>query len=135
VRLSPLLMEAAVAISEQKSVPIDFGLAVTNYGRNGVRMEHGRAYRSGLTGPTDRSFFGGAKVMTAINEPRPDLNVSGERWDAQAPPLQSTVSNGWTDDLNHWFITNGINLPSLGCWKITGCSKNTELSFVVWVTQ
>ena len=69
------------------------------------------------------------------HESRRDLKVSGERLDAQAPPLQSGVSNGWTDDPNHPFITNGINLPSLGCWKITGRSKDTELSFVVWVTQ
>jgi hypothetical protein len=69
------------------------------------------------------------------HEPRPMLKVTGERLDAQAPPLQSGVSNGWTDDPDHPFIVVGLNLPALGCWKVTGRSKDAELSFVVWVTQ
>jgi hypothetical protein len=27
----------------------------------------------------------------------------------------------------------GIDLPTLGCWKITGKYADAELSFVVWV--
>jgi hypothetical protein len=28
-----------------------------------------------------------------------------------------------------------INLPTLGCWKITAHSEAAELSFVVWVRE
>jgi len=65
----------------------------------------------------------------------PPLKVSGNRLDSPAAPLQSGVSHGWTNDSNHPFITNGINLPALGCWKISGRFEDTELSFVVWVTE
>jgi hypothetical protein len=68
--------------------------------------------------------------------PHPPLQVTGSRLNSPAPPIQSGVSHGWTNDSNHPFITNGINLPALGCWKITGrFGDDAELSFVVWVTQ
>jgi hypothetical protein len=30
-------------------------------------------------------------------------------------------------------MMTGVDFPSLGCWKITGKYKKSELSFVVWV--
>jgi hypothetical protein len=65
------------------------------------------------------------------------LAVTGKRLDSPAPPLQMDehANNGWTGDPDHPFIVVGINLPALGCWKITGHYKDVELSFVVWVTQ
>lgn len=68
-------------------------------------------------------------------DPRPMLRVTGKRLDSPAPPIQSEVSHGWTNDAEHAFIVNGINLPSLGCWQISGRFEDTELSFVVWVTK
>jgi hypothetical protein len=67
-------------------------------------------------------------------EPQPKLRVTGKRLGASASPLQSGVSHGWTSDQDHPFIVNGINLPALGCWEITGRVDDAELSFVVWVT-
>lgn len=66
-------------------------------------------------------------------EPRPNLTVSGRRIDSQAGPLQSDgKGNGsWTRD--DQFIMTGINLPTTGCWEITGRYENDELTFVVWV--
>jgi hypothetical protein len=32
-------------------------------------------------------------------------------------------------------MANGINLPSLGCWEITGHFEETGVTFTVWVTQ
>jgi hypothetical protein len=69
----------------------------------------------------------------ARRDPRPNLKVTGKRLDSPAPPIQSEASNGWTGDADHPFIVNGINLPSLGCWRITGHFEDAELSFVVWV--
>lgn len=65
----------------------------------------------------------------------PPLKVTGNRLDSPTPSLQSGVSHGWTNDKSHPFITNGINLPALGCWKITGRYEDAELSFVVWVIK
>ena len=69
----------------------------------------------------------------ARRDPRPNLKVTGKRLDSPAPPIQSEASNGWTGDADHPFIVNGINLPSLGCWRITGHFEDAELSFIVWV--
>jgi len=65
------------------------------------------------------------------------LQVTGKRRDSPAPPLGTDehANNGWTNDPDHPFIVVGIDLPTLGCWKITGCYKDVELSFVVWVTH
>ena len=53
-------------------------------------------------------------------DPRPPLEVTGSRIESPAPPIQSSVSHGWTDDSKHGFMVNGINLAGLGCWRITG---------------
>ena len=29
----------------------------------------------------------------------------------------------------------GINLPTLGCWEITGRYESDELTFVVWIAE
>jgi hypothetical protein len=29
----------------------------------------------------------------------------------------------------------GIDIPTLGCWKITGHYEDEELTFVIWVAQ
>ena len=67
----------------------------------------------------------------------PHLQLSGERLDTSAPPMQSDehANAGWTNDPHHPFIVTGINIPTLGCWKVTGRYEHAELSFVVWVTQ
>lgn len=68
-------------------------------------------------------------------DPEPELIVTGERLDASAPPLRaSKATNAYADDIGSAMLT-GVDLPTLGCWKITGQYKKTELSFVVWVAQ
>jgi hypothetical protein len=68
--------------------------------------------------------------------PHPPLNVTGNSLDFPSQTLRSDVSHGWTNDADHPFITNGINLPAQGCWKIRGrFEDDVELSFIVWVTR
>jgi len=65
-------------------------------------------------------------------EPEPELVVTGERLDAQAAPLQaSKATNASASDIGSAMLV-GVDLPTLGCWKITGKSGDAELSFVVW---
>jgi hypothetical protein len=68
---------------------------------------------------------------------QPPLKVTGKRIDSPAPPLATDehANGGWTDDRNHPFIVVGIDIPTLGCWKITGRFEDGELNFVIWVTQ
>lgn len=66
-------------------------------------------------------------------EPAPSLTVTGKRLDGLAPPLEaSTATNGYHDDLKSFMLV-GVDLPTAGCWEITGHSEGHDLSFVVWV--
>jgi hypothetical protein len=66
-------------------------------------------------------------------EPEPELIVSGERLDAAATPLiASEATNAYAGDIGSAMLV-GVDLPTLGCWKITGKYSDSELSFVVWV--
>ena len=66
-------------------------------------------------------------------EPEPELFVTAERLDAPAPPVRaSKATNAYADDIGSAMLV-GIDLPTLGCWKITGKYADAELSFVVWV--
>lgn len=66
-------------------------------------------------------------------ESEPVLTVTGERLDTTAPPLNaSKATNAYAPDIGSAMLV-GVNLPTLGCWKIMGKYKDAELSFVVWV--
>jgi hypothetical protein len=66
-------------------------------------------------------------------EPEPELTVTAERLDATAPLVQaSKATNAYASDIGSAMLV-GVDLPTLGCWKITGKYRDAELSFVVWV--
>jgi hypothetical protein len=66
-------------------------------------------------------------------EPEPVLMVTAERIDAKAPPGESSAAtNASAGDIGTAMLV-GLNLPTPGCWKITGNDGNSVLSFVVWV--
>jgi len=68
-------------------------------------------------------------------ETQPTLKVTGRRLDGMAPPLQaSDASNGYREQDWKSFMVVGIDIPTPGCWEITGHYEGRELSFVVWVT-
>lgn len=66
-------------------------------------------------------------------EPQPALSITAERLDGPAPVLRgSGATNAYAADIGSAMLT-GVDLPTLGCWKITGKYRDAELSFVVWV--
>jgi hypothetical protein len=66
-------------------------------------------------------------------EPEPPLVVTGERLDGKAPPLEASSANGsYAEDMGSAMMM-GMNIPTTGCWRITGQYQDAELSFVVWV--
>jgi hypothetical protein len=61
------------------------------------------------------------------------LTVTGRRVDGFAPPLRaSTATNASADDIGSAILV-GVEIPTAGCWEITGHLKGVTLSFVVWV--
>lgn len=66
-------------------------------------------------------------------EPQPVLSITAERLDGPAPILRgSGATNAFAADIGSAMLI-GVDLPTLGCWKITGKYGDAELSFVVWV--
>ena len=81
----------------------------------------------------------GQKIMWWSNlyslkdELEPELVVSGRRLDGEAEPLRFYgATNAMADDIGEAMLT-GVEIPTLGCWEITGQYKESEISFVVWV--
>jgi hypothetical protein len=66
-------------------------------------------------------------------EPEPQLTVMGRRLDAPALPLHaSKATNAFAQDIQSAMLV-GVDLPTLGCWEITGHYAGHDLSFVVRV--
>jgi len=66
-------------------------------------------------------------------EPEPNLIVTAERLDSSVPTVHaSKATNAYASDIGSAMLV-GVDLPTLGCWKITGKYGDAELSFVVWV--
>lgn len=91
--------------------------------------------------PTDTSFrnklFWFREGYDWRRDQEPALRITGVRLDSSDPPvvLSERANAGWTSDKNHAFIVDAVDLPTLGCWKLTARYKDGKLSFVVWVTQ
>ena len=60
------------------------------------------------------------------------LRISGQRLDAEAPPLTAAIPSGYG---NLGFQPSGITFPTEGCWRITGTVSTTRLSFVTLVLK
>ena len=66
-------------------------------------------------------------------EPQPPLTVTGRQIDGSAPPLvASKATNAFADDIGSAMLV-GVDIPTTGCWEITGHLKGAALSFVVWI--
>ena len=80
-----------------------------------------------------QKIFWWSDLFSLKDEPEPELAVTGQRLDGKAPLLRgSRATNAYGGDIGEAMLT-GVDFPTLGCWKITGQYKGTELSFVMWV--
>jgi len=74
-----------------------------------------------------------SSLYSLKDELEPELIVSGRRLDGEAEPLRFYgATNAMADDIGEAMLT-GVEIPTLGCWEITGQYKESEISFVVWV--
>ncbi len=66
-------------------------------------------------------------------DPSPELTVKGKRLDGPAPSFFiPRATNGEHGDWGQFMLV-GADIPTRGCWEITGRFKGDELTFVVWV--
>lgn len=67
-------------------------------------------------------------------ENRPALGMTARRLDGAAPEARSDppATNAYHPSF-HWAILTGFELPTTGCWEITGRYHGHELTFVTWV--
>ena len=80
-----------------------------------------------------QKIFWWSDLFSLKDELEPELVVTGERLDGEAPPLKaSKATNAFAADIGDAMLV-GVDFPTLGCWKITGQYKKSELSFAVWV--
>ncbi len=90
----------------------------------------GLPYQAG--GYTQKVFWW-RKGYFWTDEPEPQLSVTGRRLDASAPPLRaSKATNAFAQDIQSAMLV-GVDVPTFGCWEITGRYGGHELSFTVWV--
>jgi hypothetical protein len=96
----------------------------------------------GLRGynPTDLSYrqklFWWRQGSYWVAEPRPKLIVAGRQLDASEPPLIASGLNvGYREEKTKSFMVVAVDIPTLGCWEITGDYEGDKLSYVVWVAQ
>lgn len=59
------------------------------------------------------------------------LEITGQRIDAQAPPLDTHVPCCYPTR----FQATGLVFPTEGCWQVNARAANSELSFVIQVNR
>lgn len=57
------------------------------------------------------------------------LEITGERIDGQAPPLEADVPCCYPTR----FQATGLAFPTEGCWEVIAKAADSELSFIIWV--
>lgn len=67
-------------------------------------------------------------------EGQPELGVTARRLDGPAPEARRDppATNGYHPSFD-WAILTGFQVPTTGCWEVTGRYDGHELTFVTWV--
>ena len=64
---------------------------------------------------------------------KPELTVVATRLDRDEPPVAAEQANAVFVGTDKPAIMTAIDIPSIGCWKVTAQYRRNELSFVVSV--
>jgi hypothetical protein len=68
-------------------------------------------------------------------EPAPALKVTARQLDGSGTyTSQGPATNARHQDFGGWTILTGIDLPTAGCWELTGTYRGEMLTFVILVT-
>ena len=119
---------ASCPITPYAAAEPDYEYTPTWYGGDALwagldRSYAGRWYAS--KGGSDRM-----KVMWWRQDIRGPLEIEGRRLDAEAPPLDAWVPEGYGET---GYQLGAPAFPSEGCWEVVGRVGETEIRFVVFV--
>lgn len=80
-----------------------------------------------------QKIFWWSKGYSGLLDPTPNLTVTGKRLDGPAPAFSiANATNGGNQAWNSFMLV-GADIPTYGCWEITGRLKSSKLKFVIWV--
>ena len=80
-----------------------------------------------------QKVFWWSQDFDTSTDPYPAFTVTMERLDVSSSPMVvAEEATNASADFGTAMLT-GVQIPALGCWKITGNYVDAELSFVVWV--
>ena len=80
----------------------------------------------------DNKLFWYSLGLSRKEEGKRRVMVTGRRRDAGAPPFV-TYADCCSSSGPQVFMIAGVDIPSPGCWEITGEDQTEKVSFVVWV--
>lgn len=69
-------------------------------------------------------------------EARPNLIVTGRRLDGTESFVHTRpATNAHHVDFGGWTMLTGVDVPTTGCWELTGTYRGQSVAFVVWITD
>ena len=78
-------------------------------------------------------FFWWSEEFDVTKDETPNLVVSARRLDGDSPDFSGTEATNAYHPTFDWAMLIGVDLPSPGCWEITGQYNAHELTFVLSV--
>jgi hypothetical protein len=75
----------------------------------------------------------GRKEYDRLTVPLPKLIVAAKKLDSEAPLVFGKHASVWSVGNNTLAMTALIDIPTIGCWEITGQYRGQAVSFVVSV--
>lgn len=81
-----------------------------------------------------KTFWWSLEWQGMSDEPQPALSVAGTRLDAPGTFTAGPATNAARDDFGEAMLV-GVEIPTAGCWQITGSYGDAVLSYVVSVTD
>ena len=86
----------------------------------------------GSRGLTQKTFWFSTQWLGTTREPIPTITVSGRRLDGPGAFTSGPGTNASSSDFGDAMLV-GVEVPTAGCWQVTGHYGDAALSYIVWI--